>query len=64
MSAATSACVLLTRSETGWLVCPVDSANRAAAWLPLGIEPSRPAAEAIERARALFPGRLVAIYTP
>lgn len=64
MSAVTSACVLLTRSETGWLVCLVDSTSPAVAWLPLGIEPSRPAAEAIERARALFPGRLVAVYTP
>lgn len=64
MSAATSACVLLTRSQTGWFACLVDSSSPADAWLPLGIEPSRPVAEAIERARALFPGRLVAIYTP
>jgi hypothetical protein len=56
-----SACVLLSRQAEGWAVCLVDAAHGPGAWLPLGLDASRPAVEAMERARALFPGRLVAV---
>ncbi|GIW18919.1 MAG: hypothetical protein KatS3mg064_2076 [Tepidiforma sp.] len=67
MSAVTATCVLVRCSPEGWtvrLVEPGASPDRPGGWLPLGLDASSSPCEALERARALFPGRLVALYSP
>jgi len=65
MKGVIAACVLVRLVETGWSVqLLAGSEGPCQPWLPLGLGPGAPACEALERARALFPGRLVALYHP
>lgn len=63
-----SGCVLVQLTPAGWVVRIVDGpcvgGRGAPAWLPIGLDAASPASAALERARALFPGRLVALFTP
>ncbi|WBL37177.1 hypothetical protein O0235_06315 [Tepidiforma flava] len=67
MAVTTATCVLIRCSPEGWtarLIEPGTSPAGLEDWFPLGLDASSRPAEALERARALFPGRLVALYSP
>ncbi|MCL6644201.1 MAG: hypothetical protein K6U88_04330 [Dehalococcoidia bacterium] len=65
MEGVIAACVLVRLAETGWIVQLVAGPGGPCQhWIPLGLGTEASACEALERARALFPGRLVAVYHP
>ncbi len=64
MVTTTPTCVLVSLSAEGWSARRLDEPGDFAAWLPLGLGPEVSACEALERARRLFPGCLIALYTP
>ncbi len=57
MNAVDARCVLVARRAGGWQYRLLPGET----WLPLGLAAAAAPAEALERARALFPGRLVAL---
>lgn len=60
MNAVDASCVLVARRNGGWFYRLLPTGG-GELWQPLGVAATASAGEAFERARSLFPGRLVAL---